>query len=64
MLGRLKSPFCGSLDLLWSGAEAPARRGGQKSLLRQQDTFEGRASGWAQTGDETNYYAGDQTIRI
>jgi hypothetical protein len=38
---------------------------GQRSLLRQQDTFEGRDSGWGQVGDRRNYlYACEQEMTI
>ena len=52
----------------WSSSQArtrPARRGGTKKFLRQQDTFEGRDSGWAQIGDRRHdFYAGDQEMTV
>lgn len=38
-----------------AGADAPARRVGQRSFLRQQDTAKGRATGWAQAGDTNTF---------
>ena len=51
----------------WSSSQArtrPARRVGQRSLLRQ-DTFEGWDSGWTQIGDRKNdLSAGDQEMNV
>jgi hypothetical protein len=61
------SPPESSATVLRSQARTVAQPVGwdERSLLRQQNTFEGRDSGWTQIGDRRNdLYASDQEMRV